>query len=275
MSAGPGSLSSGAPAGSTSVGAPGAFPGRHPASHIPNSSAYSMASGRKEPRSRGLSRVGPGAYVPKHFFTEASAPQSAFSSEARPAPSSHQQEATPAGTLLHADNPKYKKAPHFSFGGASRQVDLSHMPHMDGFQMGENERRPVPGPGQHSPEDRSTSKFQKPPAFSVASKPSGSFALARQWDSPGPGAYSVDTPRPSGEGSVNSTVGPLASPRCKFGLAPRMPGERQDRHPGPGHYGQLAVTRTGHAAICSSHASPRWTMAGRGEISLASCYWAQ
>mmetsp|Transcript_30961 Transcript_30961/g.70875 ORF Transcript_30961/g.70875 Transcript_30961/m.70875 type:complete len:258 (+) Transcript_30961:69-842(+) len=242
-------------------GAPGAFPGRHPFSRIPNSAAFSMASGRKESHeesnARKLARVGPGSYTPSHQATEDTARRHKFPAEPRPMQST-QLEETPAPALLHSDNPKYRKSPQYSFGSTDRRCDLDHMPYADGVQISESDRRPRPGPGQHSPRDGSTTKFAKTPAYSLAGRKAMPSVVPRPWDSPGPAAYSAD----------RST---LEGPRVKFGAASRMPpSSNKSKQPGPGQYSELAVTRTGHAIGASS---PRWTMAGRGEIVLTDMYY--
>lgn len=234
------------------------FPGAHPSSLVTKAAAYSVGVDRQPVERLLAARLGPGSYHPKPQVLEKNEVGGSFERQSReggcPRP-----EKTPAPSLVHRDNPKFRTAPNFSFATADQQGLWEQQTH-----HGRGAR--MPGPGEHCPYDGETSGYAKMagPAYSIAPVPKVVKPRQPPKPVPGPGAYNRE------DRDRSSSLNP-AAPRTKIGTAQRvlhghpMGPSHRNSLVGPGRY-DGGSTRTGHSSFGGS--APRWTMRGRGETDM-------
>lgn len=246
------------------------FPEPLPTSTMDHQVSYSIGSGRKDStREHYVSRVGPGSYHPRvsclknnPTFRQTDPGTSGYgfgrSARVLSEPLSARQRARDPGPAMEqADNRKYKHAPQYSFGGEEK---FFRSPGIWDDLPGRGQR--LPGPGEHCPDDRSTSKYAETsgPSYSIAPPPPEKLS-GPPIHAPGPGAYVLK----DGDGHTSKAAAP---PQWTFGTSPR----KNAAHPsdkrtlvGPGRYTSVGVTRTGHSTLGSSGG---WTMSGRRQFDL-------
>merc|ERR1712232_1402090 len=110
----------------------------------------------------------------------------------------------------------------------------------------------LPGPGQHDPDDRTSSRKSSCPSYGMTPR-RDPYSDSSTFN-PGPGEY-----------LPSSTDPPMPAP-CKFGSGPRMLATiSHKKTPGPGSY-SVDKTCTGHATVADS--APKWYMTARKELEL-------
>jgi len=202
---------------------PPMWPEPDPTSTMEQQVSYSIGSPRKETKgSEDLSaRVGPGSYHPKIssfrnnlVFRQTDPGTSGYgfgrSRRVLSEPHSARVRGPPGPAMEQSDNRKYRQAPQYSFGSEEK---FFRSPGIWDDLPGRGLRQP--GPGEHCPDDTSTSKFAEvsSPSYSIAPAPSSVSKVAPK-AAPGPGAYVLK----DGDEHTSKHAAP---PRCKFGTSPR------------------------------------------------------
>mmetsp|Transcript_50035 Transcript_50035/g.88179 ORF Transcript_50035/g.88179 Transcript_50035/m.88179 type:complete len:274 (-) Transcript_50035:81-902(-) len=241
-----------------------AFPEKVPTSTMPTAPGYSIAQGAglEEPVKK-RDKVGPGAYHPRRTVTEKAAPGYGFGRARRVLSETRSERhrndpGTPAPQMEQKDNQNYVHAPKYSFGSEEK---FFRCPGIWSDLPGRGSK--MPGPGEHNPDDRITSRPDMKingPSWSATPRRGGvETKLSSRSFTPGPGAYRPEDAAPTSEVKV--------TPRYKFGTAARLAGVEVDKKaPGPGQYSTTNTTRTGHSSVGGS--APKWSMPGRQELDL-------
>lgn len=245
---------------------PSIWNGELQSSKVVSSTSFSVPKDPGKPTPR-ADKAGPGHYDTPCTDSYLMRPvQQGFGHEKRQLLEALNPSNTPGPENEPGDNAKFHRPPQFSFGstprklrfpggsrGSSTATEPANLPGTT-----EAERRELfPGPGQHDPDQKYSSKVAS--TLNFTNRARHEPFTSSKTHNPGPGAY--DMP---GEGP-----GKLA-PRPKIGSAGRMlmpATPRKDENklnhgpPGPGHYAAETTTRGGHAPGLDS--APKWSMGGR------------
>eukprot|EP00927_Polykrikos_kofoidii_P004049 TRINITY_DN11607_c0_g1_i1.p1 TRINITY_DN11607_c0_g1~~TRINITY_DN11607_c0_g1_i1.p1 ORF type:complete len:274 (-),score=17.17 TRINITY_DN11607_c0_g1_i1:235-1056(-) len=243
-----------------------------PLSKDPSTSSYSFPRGSTAREASACKKVplGPGAHHPRFEVFDRSHGGNRFGRQRRLVGRCDKPQvqdcraSTPGPELSQGDNPNYRKAPEFSFGTEEKKV-LCH----GSWEAHPTRRRPkTPGPADHNPDDRGTSRWACSPSYSATPRRGGEEKPVQKVKGPGPGSYVTE--------EVQLALKPVA-PRATFGTTARhaacdVDSNRKGGVPGPGRYSTTSRTRTGHGAAVGTFSSPAWSMPGRGEIDLSTPY---